>query len=177
MRSNATDAIGWLCSSRVWFAPSPSHSNKEGTMSTINEISGIIVDAAIKIHRIFGPGLLESVYEAVMRIELEKRGLEVKSQVPIPLEYEGVIFENAFRLDHLVEERVIVEYKSVETMAPVHGMRLLTYLRLTNQRVGLLINFGAPTLKEGLRRIVNGLDPSDSLRPGDHSRANSAQQQ
>ena len=149
----------------------------EGSMRTINEITGVIVDAAIKVHRTLGPGLLESVYEAVMRIELEKRGLKVESQVPIPLVYEDVIFENAFRLDHLVEERVIVEYKSVETMAPVHGMRLLTYLRLAKIPVGLLINFGAPTLKEGLRRIVNGLSPSDSLRHSDHSRVNSAPQQ
>lgn len=144
-------------------------------MRTINEITGIIVDAGINVHRTLGPGLLESVYEAVMRIELEKRGLKVESQVPIPLIYEDVIFENAFRLDHLVESRVIVEYKSVEIMAPEHSMRLLTYLRLSKIPVGLLINFGALTLKEGLRRIVNGLDPFDSLR--DHSRAPSAQQQ
>lgn len=132
-------------------------------MSRVIEITGSIVDAALKIYRALGPGLLESIYEAVLKIELEKRGLQVESQIAIPIEYEGVIFENAFRLDLVVDGRVIVEIKSLETILPVHGKKLLTYLRLTKKPVGLLINFGAPTLKEGLRRVVNGLDPSESL--------------
>ena len=128
----------------------------------LDDITGAIIDAAIKIHMDLGPGLLESVYEVVLARALQKRGLRVERQVPIRFEYDGVVFEEGFRLDLLVEGKVIVELKSVEKTAPVHGKQLLTYLRLTRLQVGLLLNFGAATLKEGLHRIVNDLSPSAS---------------
>lgn len=129
---------------------------------TLDEITGTIVDASLKIHRDLGPGLLESVYEAVLATALMKRGLDVVRQRPIRFEYEGMTFEEGFRADLLVERRVMVELKSLERLAPVHGKKLLTYLKLANLRVGLLINFGAGTLKEGLHRIVNDLPASAS---------------
>jgi len=131
-------------------------------MRELDEITGAIVDAAIQIHRKFGPGLLESVYETALTRSLANRGFEVERQKPISFEHEGMSFDNAFRLDMLVDEQVIVEIKSIEQLAPVHTKQLLTYLRLTNLHIGLLINFGGATLKEGLRRIVNHLPPSAS---------------
>lgn len=131
-------------------------------MHELDEISGAIVDSAIRIHRGFGPGLLESVYEAALARSLSNRGFAIERQKMISFEHEGMAFDNAFRLDMLVDERVIVEVKSLEQLAPVHTKQLLTYLRLTNLHVGLLINFGGATLKEGLRRIVNHLPPSAS---------------
>ena len=125
---------------------------------THNEISGIIVDAAMGIHRQLGPGLLESVYQAVMAHELGKRGLRVQEQVPIPLEWEGVRLEVGFRADLIVEEAVIVELKSVDAVQPVHKKQLLTYLRVADKRLGLLINFGQGLLKDGICRVVNGLE-------------------
>jgi len=122
-----------------------------------NEISGEILDASIKIHQKLGPGLLESVYEGVLAFELERRGLRVLRQVPVAVEYETLLFENAFRIDLLVNEKVVVEVKAVEELAPVHKRQLLTYVRLRNLRLGLLINFGAATLKEGFVRVANGL--------------------
>ncbi|HXA17694.1 MAG TPA: GxxExxY protein [Thermoanaerobaculia bacterium] len=133
-------------------------------MHELDDITGLIVDSAVRIHRELGPGLLESVYELVMERELVVRGLPVERQKPICFSYDGLVFENAFRVDLLVDERVVVEIKSVERLAPVHGKQLLTYLRLMNVPVGLLINFGGITLKEGLRRIANGLSPSASPR-------------
>jgi GxxExxY protein len=135
----------------------------------LNEITGIIIDTALRIHRELGPGLLESVYEAVLASALERRGLKVRRQHPIVFCYDGVMFEEGFRADLLVEDEVIVELKSVERLARVHLKQLLTYLRLADRRVGLLINFGAPTLKEGLHRVVNrfsssGLRSSQSPR-------------
>ena len=128
----------------------------------LDEITGAIIDCSIKIHIELGPGLLESVYETVLARSLDKRGLRVERQQVIRFEYDGMVFEEGFRIDLLVEGRVIVELKSVEKLAPVHSKQLLTYLRLTNLHVGLLINFGAATLKEGLHRIVNKLSASDS---------------
>lgn len=128
----------------------------------LDEITGAIIDCSIKIHIELGPGLLESVYEAVLARALERRGLRVERQQVIRFEYDGMVFEEGFRIDLLVEGRVIVELKSVEKLAPVHSKQLLTYLRLTNLQVGLLINFGEATLKEGLHRIVNKLSASDS---------------
>jgi len=122
-----------------------------------NDISRQIVDAALKVHRDLGPGLLESVYETVLAFELERRGLEVLTQVPVSFEYEGRIFENGFRIDLLVDGKVVVELKSVEEVAAVHKKQVLTYIRLSKLRLGLLINFGAATLKEGITRLVNGL--------------------
>ncbi len=122
-----------------------------------NEIAKEIVDAAYKIHTTLGPGLLESVYEVVLAYELEKRGLSVARQQPIPIVYESVTFDEGFRADLVVENKVIVELKSVEQIAPVHNKQLLTYLRLTDMHLGLLINFGAGLIKDGIKRIVNKL--------------------
>ncbi len=133
-------------------------------MKELDDITGAIVDAAVKIHKELGPGLLESVYEIVLARELERREFQVERQKTICFEYDGMIFEEGFRTDLLVEERVVVELKSIENLAPVHSKQLLTYLRLMHLPVGLLINFGANTLKEGLHRIVNNLPYSASPR-------------
>ncbi len=119
------------------------------------ELSAEVVDAAFKLHVALGPGLLETVYEAVLCKELERRGLQVERQKPIPIHYAGLRFDEGFRADLLVEDRLLVELKSVETLQPLHGKQVLTYLRLMDLSLGLLINFGAPTFKEGVRRIVN----------------------
>jgi GxxExxY protein len=133
-------------------------------MHELDDITGAIIDEAIKIHKELGPGLLESVYEVVLARALERRGLRVERQKPVRFEYDGMIFEEGFRVDLLVEDMVVVELKSIETLHPVHGKQLLTYLRLMNLPVGLLINFGESTLKEGLHRVVNNLSPSASPR-------------
>ncbi len=133
-------------------------------MKDIDEITGNIVDAAYKIHTGLGPGLLVSVYEAVLGRELEKRGLVVERQKIISFEYDGMRFDEGLKVDLLVEEVVVVELKSVEKFAPVHAKQVLTYLRLLHLPVGLLINFGSPTLKEGLQRIVNNYQPSAASR-------------
>ncbi len=121
----------------------------------LNRMSGQIVDAAFRIHSKLGPGLLESVYELILAKELERRGLFVERQKAVPIEFEGLSFEEGFRADIIVERSIVVELKSVETLAPVHAKQVLTYLRLLDYRLGLLINFGAPLLKDGIRRIVN----------------------
>jgi iron complex transport system substrate-binding protein len=131
-------------------------------MHELDEITGAIVDASISVHRELGPGLLESVYEVVLARVLMKRGFRVQRQTPISFEYDDVMFEDGFKIDLLVDEKVIVEVKSVERLIPVHHRQLLTYLRLMELPVGLLINFGGATLKEGLRRIVNQLPPAAS---------------
>lgn len=128
----------------------------------LDEITGAIVDASVKTHIELGPGLLESVYEAVLARALKKRGFRVERQKVIRFEYDGMVFEEGFRADLVVEGRVVVELKSLEKLSSVHGKQVLTYLRLMNLSLGLLINFGAPTLKEGLSRIVNNLPPSAS---------------
>ena len=135
-------------------------------MHSLDEITGATIDAAIKLHQNLGPGLLESVYEAILAATLQRQGFTVERQKPIDFEYEGLRFQEGFRVDLLINAQVIVELKSVETLAPVHGKQVLTYLRLMRLPVGLLINFGGPTLKDGLRRIVNNLAPnaSPSLR-------------
>ena len=121
----------------------------------LNEITGRIVDASYTIHTKLGPGLLESVYEKVLVYELEKRGLRVEKQVPVPIMYDDLEFDEGFRADIIVENSVIVELKSVEKTAPVHKKQLLTYLRLADKRVGLLINFGEHLIKDGITRLVN----------------------
>jgi GxxExxY protein len=126
-------------------------------MKELNEVSGMIVDCAYHIHKKLGPGLLESVYEVILERYLQNKGLAVERQQRIPIEFEGMTFEEAFRADLIVEKMVIVELKSVEILLPVHGKQLLTYLRLLNYRLGLLINFGAPMIKDGIVRIVNKL--------------------
>jgi len=128
----------------------------------LDDITGAIVDASMKIHMDLGPGLLESVYEVVLANSLQKRGFNVERQKAIRFEYDGVLFEEGFRADLVVEGQVIVELKSVEKLAPVHSKQLLTYMRLMNLPVGLLINFGAATLKEGLHRVVNNLSSTAS---------------
>jgi iron complex transport system substrate-binding protein len=128
-------------------------------MRRINDITHEIIAGAYEIHTQIGPGLLESVYEALLARTLEDRGLAVRRQVRVAFDYKGIHIEEGFRVDLLVEEQVVVELKSVEKLAPVHGKQLLTYLRLMDLRVGLLINFGAQTLKEGLRRVANAYVP------------------
>ena len=125
---------------------------------TEDEISKIVLDAAFEIHRNLGPGLLESVYEAVMEYELiNTYGLKVSRQRGIPVMWKGMRLELGFRSDLIVEEKVIVELKSVELMPPVYPKQVLTHLRLTNLKLGMLINFNVPLLKDGIKRIVNNL--------------------
>jgi GxxExxY protein len=125
-----------------------------------NELSKIVLDASFGIHTKLGPGLLESAYEAILAHELRKKGLVVQRQVAIPIRYEEVVLEEGFRADLLVDDKLIVELKSVEQLAPVHARQVFTQLRLSGKRLGLLINFGGMHLKDGIERIVNGL-PDD----------------
>ena len=122
-----------------------------------NEITGAIVDTAIHVHRALGPGLLESVYRKVLAYELGNRGLHVVEEQPIPIVWEEVRLELGFRADLIVNNMVVVETKSVEKVAPVHKKQLLTYLRILDMRVGLLINFNVELLKNGISRVVNNL--------------------
>ena len=131
---------------------------------TENAIAKEIVDAAFRVHTTLGPGLLESVYHAVLAYELSQRGLRVISQQPIPVIYGNVRIDTGFRADLIVEDKVIVEIKSVETLAPVHKKQLLTYLRLADKRLGLLINFQVALIKDGITRIVNGLDEDPHVK-------------
>ena len=124
---------------------------------TENEIAKVVVDTAFKIHSRLGPGLLESAYQAIMVYELQNRGLKIEAEVPMPIQYDGIALDVGYRADILVEELVIIELKSVEKAALVHKKQLLTYLRLADLRLGLLINFGAPLIKNGITRVVNGL--------------------
>jgi iron complex transport system substrate-binding protein len=133
-------------------------------MRELDEITGVVVDASIKLHRGLGPGLLESVYEAVLARDLERRGFAVERQKLIRFEYDGILFEEGLRVDLFVDDLVVVELKSLEKLAYVHRKQVLTYLRLMRLPVGLLINFGAGTLREGLHRVVNDLPPSASPR-------------
>ena len=128
----------------------------------INTITGIVIEESIKIHNDLGPGLLESVYEELLAYRLNKRGLNIKRQIPISVFYEKVKMDIGFRADMIVEDMVIVELKSVETLAPVHSKILLTYLKLTRITVGLLINFNEALLKNGIKRIVNNYIPAAS---------------
>ena len=138
---------------------------ENGMTREIDDITGQIVDAAYKLHTRLGPGLLESVYEMVLAKELERRGLRVERQKTVSFQFDGMRFEDGFRVDLLVESVVVVELKSVENLAPVHSKQVLTYLRLLNLQVGLLLNFGAATMKEGMHRIVNNYIPSPSATP------------
>lgn len=124
---------------------------------TENEIATIIVDTAFHIHRDLGPGLFETVYERIMKVELTKRGLTVIRQKPIPIVYKSVHFEAGFRCDLMVENRVIVEVKSIEALHPVHKKQVLTYLKFSDKRLGLLINFNVALIKDGIVRLVNNL--------------------
>jgi GxxExxY protein len=124
---------------------------------TENEIAKQVVDAAYHVHTRLGPGLLESVYEVVLAYELKKRGLGTVRQAAIPIEYDSLQFDEGFRADIIVEDKVIVELKSVEKASPVHKKQLLTYLRLSDKRLGLLINFGEELIRDGISRVVNRL--------------------
>jgi GxxExxY protein len=125
---------------------------------TENEISKVILDSAIAVHKELGPGLLESVYEVVLAFELGQRGLYVNRQVPIPIRYKEMTFDVAFRADLIVEEKVILELKSVEHVSEAHKKQVPTYLRLTECKLGLLLNFGEALMKRGITRVVNGLE-------------------
>ncbi|MBB4859143.1 iron complex transport system substrate-binding protein [Novosphingobium chloroacetimidivorans] len=130
-------------------------------MVEIDRLSAEVVDAAIRIHRELGPGLLESAYEAVLAASLERAGWKVDRQKPVDIRFDGLEIAGAFRADLIVEDRLILEIKSVDQLSKVHGKQLLTYLRLLHQPVGLLLNFGGETMKEGIRRIVNGYRPAE----------------
>ena len=124
---------------------------------TENEISRIIVEEAIYIHRTLGPGLLESVYVNCMAYRLRNRGLSVKTEVPVPVVFEGIKLECAYRSDLVVNDKVVIESKSVDAIAPVHKAQLLTYLRFLNMKLGMLLNFNTVLMKDGIRRVVNNL--------------------
>ena len=122
-----------------------------------NEIGDLIIDTAVNLHKNIGSGLLESVYETILAKLLSKKGLSVQRQVSIPIEYEGEYFNEGFRVDLFVEGKVIIELKSVEKITDVHKKQLLTYLKLTNTKLGYILNFGAGLMKDGIVRTVNGL--------------------
>ena len=128
-------------------------------MRSLDQVTGEIVDAAVKIHQALGPGLLESVCERVLPRDLLRRGLHVERQAVRSFEFDGMRFDHGIRIDLLVDRRVIVEVKSVERLSPVHAKQVLTYLRLLDLQVGFVINFGGATLKEGLKRVVNNYQP------------------
>lgn len=122
----------------------------------LNQISGAIVDSAIAVHTALGPGLLESAYEACLLYELRKRGLAVASQVPLPIVYESVHLEAGYRIDLIVENAIVLELKACESIAPVHRVQLLSYLKLSNKPLGLLLNFHVALMKDGIVRMKNG---------------------
>ncbi len=125
------------------------------TKENLDELSNRIIGAAIEVHRFLGPGLLESAYEECLCRELELREIVYKRQVPLPIEYKGIRVDSAYRLDLLIEDAIIVELKAVNMIEPIHEAQLLTYLRLTNLWLGLIINFNVSLLKNGIKRIVN----------------------
>ena len=129
-------------------------------MNRENELAALIVDEAVRVHKELGPGLLESVYEAVLAHALIARGLRVARQVSVPIRFEGMTFDEGFRADLLVDNLVIVELKSVQALSDVHRKQTLTYVRLAGLSLGLLLNFGGALMKDGIVRIVNGL-PDD----------------
>jgi GxxExxY protein len=124
-------------------------------MADVEELARLTIDCGFKMHQELGPGLLESVYETILARKLGNHGLKVERQVPIAIEYEDLAFGEGFRADLLVEDRLIIEVKSVDRLMPVHGKQLLTYLRLSGHTLGVLLNFGGATFREGIRRIVN----------------------
>lgn len=130
---------------------------KEGSKMNENEISNKIIGAAIEVHKILGPGLLESAYETCLERELSIQGLSCQRQLALPLVYKDIKCDIGYRIDLLVEDKVIVEIKSVEMVNPVHIAQVLTYLRLSNRKLGLLINFNLPLLRDGIKRLINKL--------------------
>jgi len=134
-------------------------------MRDIEELARIAVDIGLGVHRTLGPGLFESVYEAVLAMELSEAGLSVVRQAPVSVQYDDVPLGDGFRVDLLVEDRLVIEIKSIERLSPLHNKQLLTYLRLLGQPLGLLMNFGGETFREGLRRVVNNhKEPTTRLR-------------
>ena len=129
---------------------------QRGEKMNENELSEIIIECSIKIHKILGPGLLESIYEKILAYELKKKGLKIEQQVLIPITYENIIFNEGFRPDIIVNDSVILELKSIVDFDPVHYKQLLTYLKLTDKKLGLLINFNKELLKDGVKRVING---------------------
>ena len=123
---------------------------------TENDIAKLIVDASIQIHKELGPGLLETVYEVLLKHELESRDLKVDRQIPIPINYKGIKFQQGFKADLIVEDKVIIELKSVETISKAHKKQVLTYLKLTDKKLGFLLNFGEALMKDGITRLING---------------------
>ena len=123
-----------------------------------NEIGTAVVTAAIRVHRELGPGLLETVYEAALEHELKTSGIEVERQVPISFEYRGIVFDEGFRADLIIEDKVILELKSVEIVSRVHKKQVQTYIRLAGMKLGYLLNFGTDLMKDGITRCVNGLE-------------------
>ena len=123
---------------------------------TYNKLSGLILEVAIDIHRRLGPGLLESVYQAILAHELAKRGMNVQKEIPIPLVWDNLRFDVGFRVDLISNEMILIELKCVEMVSVAHKKQMLTYLRITGKKLGLLINFGEATLKDGFSRIING---------------------
>ena len=126
-------------------------------MKDIEKIGWNIVHSAIKVHKALGPGLLESVYQRCMAYELEKVGLTVACEVPIPVKYEKVSIDLGFRIDMMIQQTVIIENKTVERLMPIHEAQLLTYLKLTNLKLGFLLNWNVPLMKDGIKRMVNNL--------------------
>jgi GxxExxY protein len=124
-------------------------------MDDVERLASIAVDCGFKLHQQLGPGLLESVYEAILAELLTDRGLRARRQVSVPIRFNGKQFEEGFRVDLLVEDKLVIELKSIERIAPVHGKQVLTYLRLMELPLGLLMNFGAATFREGIKRIAN----------------------
>jgi GxxExxY protein len=126
----------------------------------LDRLARIAVDCGFRLHKEIGPGLLESVYEILLAAELLEQGLAVRRQVSVPLRRKGIVIDNAFKADLLVEDQLLIELKSVERNAPVHGKQVLTYLRLMGLPLGLLMNFGMATFKEGLQRVANNFEES-----------------
>lgn len=158
-REDAKSAKGQVMSKAaapLSYPPSEAQPQRE----QIERVASCIVDAAIKVHRTLGPGLLESAYQACLARELELRGLRVECEVPLPLEYEGVRVEVGYRLDMRVAGCVVIENKTTEAIAPIHRAQLLTYLKLANCKLGFLLNWNVHLLKDGLVRCVNGLEES-----------------
>jgi GxxExxY protein len=129
-----------------------------------NEIGTMLLEAAIQIHRELGPGLLETVYEVILARELSDRGLRVQRQVPVPIVFKGIRFDEGFRADIIIENKVLLELKSVERIVPAHKKQVQTYLRLTGLKLGYLLNFGEAVLKSGITRCVNGLEEYNPQR-------------
>jgi GxxExxY protein len=135
-----------------------SRRDAEAQRMTENELGTIIVDSAIAVHRELGPGLLESVYEAALTYELRTRGLKAERQVPIPIKYKGIEFDEGFRADIFVEDRVIIELKSAERVTAAHRKQIQTHIRLAERKLGYLLSFGEALMKDGITRAVNGLE-------------------